>query len=126
MNRFSVRGSGKMSRHVKQPSRIGGVTRGRRRHRPGIERLEDRLAPATIVWDGGFNGNGSDWGAPQNWVGDVLPDLLDDAVIPAAFSGSTISISGIVQVKSVTSSALSLGVVAGGYLVTLADSVVEN
>src|SRR5262245_48672333 len=40
--------------------------------RPRLEALEDRLAPATRVWDGGSPLN-SNWTTAANWVGDVAP-----------------------------------------------------
>ena len=89
----------KPARHRIAPSRGGP------RYRPELERLEDRLAPATITWDGGPSGTSTNWNTAANWVGDVLPGPSDDAVIGAAFSGITISTSANVAVKSVTSDA---------------------
>jgi autotransporter-associated beta strand protein len=40
--------------------------------RPWLEPLEERLAPATRVWDGGSPLN-SNWTTAANWVGDVAP-----------------------------------------------------
>jgi hypothetical protein len=57
-----------------RPSRWG------KRTRLTCEALETRLAPATIAWDGGPGGTGTDWLTAANWVGDVLPANNDDAV----------------------------------------------
>jgi hypothetical protein len=43
--------------------------------------------PATVVWDGGPTGQGTDWLDPANWAGDVLPGPADDAVISPAAEG---------------------------------------
>src|SRR6187431_2447721 len=51
-----------------------------------MEQLEDRRVLATVNWDGGLSGTGTDWGTAANWVGDVLPGSTDDAVIGAGFS----------------------------------------
>jgi autotransporter-associated beta strand protein len=40
--------------------------------RPRLEALEERLAPATRVWDGGSLVD-SNWTTAANWVGDVAP-----------------------------------------------------
>lgn len=45
-------------------------------------RLENRLVPASVVWDGGA-GNGL-WSDPVNWVGDTLPAAGDDVTITSA------------------------------------------
>src|SRR5690348_6406348 len=48
-----------------------------------IESLEERLAPATCVWDGGSPLN-SNWSTAANWVGDVAPvPGGDDLQFPA-------------------------------------------
>src|SRR5437773_6396093 len=48
------------------------------RYRLAIERLEDRLAPATITFS---NDLGGAWGDPQNWDLKRLPTLGDTAMI---------------------------------------------
>ncbi|HMZ48666.1 MAG TPA: hypothetical protein PLP28_06795, partial [Flavobacteriales bacterium] len=45
-----------------------------------LEDLEDRLAPATIRWDGG--GATNLWKEDANWVGDKAPSAGDDLVFP--------------------------------------------
>ncbi len=86
-----------------------------------VESLEDRLAPAVILWDGGPGGFGGDWHAPVNWVGDVLPGPNDEAQIGAAFSAVTITAAANVTVNSVTSAGL-LRVTAGTFSVAAAAS----
>src|SRR5262245_46954680 len=50
--------------------------------RPWLEPLEERLAPATRVWDGGSPLN-SNWSTAANWVGDVAPTPgVDDLQFP--------------------------------------------
>src|SRR5262249_17561333 len=46
-------------------------------HRPSLELLEVRLAPATITWVGGSG----DWNTTTNWSGGALPAPSDDAVM---------------------------------------------
>lgn len=55
------------------------------RFKPRLEHLEDRLAPATVNWDGG--GADFDWNNPLNWDTDTLPRAPDDVIIGLAFSG---------------------------------------
>jgi RHS repeat-associated protein len=59
-----------------------------------LERLEDRLAPATVVWTGGAGGAGTNWFDPANWAGGQLPGSADDAQVGPAFAGRTIAIAG--------------------------------
>lgn len=42
--------------------------------------LENRLAPATLIWDGG--GTDNHWKTDANWVGDVAPMPGDDLEFP--------------------------------------------
>src|SRR5262249_36116755 len=51
--------------------------------RPRLEQLEDRLAPAVAVWDGGSL-DSDHWSDPLNWAGDVAPHPGDDLVFAAA------------------------------------------
>ena len=51
------------------------------RRRPRLEPLEDRIAPAMIVWG---NSSGGDWDTAANWQGGVKPGPADDAVINIA------------------------------------------
>jgi hypothetical protein len=57
-------------------------------YRPQLERLEDRLAPAVRVWDGG----GADTLAsnPLNWSEDILPTSNDTLVLDASEGPSVI------------------------------------
>src|SRR5262245_35934503 len=45
-----------------------------------LDRLESRLAPAVVTWDGG--GGNANWTTAANWVGDVAPQQGDDLVFP--------------------------------------------
>jgi hypothetical protein len=45
-----------------------------------LERLEDRLTPAVIFWQGGAAGTNNSWNAAANWVGNVVPGAQDTAV----------------------------------------------
>src|SRR5262245_38624323 len=91
--------SWKPTRHTHAP-RPRKPAAPRRMH---VESLEDRLAPATILWDGGPGGAGVDWNVPANWVGDLLPGPNDDAQIGAGFSAVTITSAANVTINSVTS-----------------------
>ena len=51
------------------------------RRRLWLEPLEDRIAPAMIVWG---NSSGGDWDTGANWQGGVKPGPADDAVINIA------------------------------------------
>lgn len=75
------------------------------RKRLSMERLEPRLVLATVAWDGGPTGLGTDWNVEENWDGDVAPGAGDDAVIGAAFEGVQIQITSNTTVNSVTSEA---------------------
>lgn len=99
--------------------------RGAKSWRPRLEPLEDRLAPAVVLWDGGPSGTGTDWGVAANWVGDVLPGINDDAVIESAFSAITITSSANVTIQSVTSAA-ALQITAATYSVAMGSSISNN
>src|SRR5262245_53421509 len=55
--------------------------------RPRLEGLEDRIVPATRVWDGGSAVN-NNWMTANNWEGNIAPVAFDDLVFPAGVSGS--------------------------------------
>jgi hypothetical protein len=69
-----------------------------------LERLEDRTVPATILWDGGPTGQGTNWLDPVNWAGDVLPGPNDDAVVGPAAPGQSaeVTLTGTAAVRSAT------------------------
>src|SRR5205807_9191387 len=67
-----------------------------------LEILEDRTVPASITWDGGPTGNGTDWLDPVNWAGDVLPGPNDDAQLGATGTSPEIVV-GATAVRSVNS-----------------------
>src|SRR4051794_33968808 len=59
-------------------------------HRPNLERLESRLAPATYIWTGA--GGNTSMNNPLNWQGNAAPTgsagALEDLVFgPAAGAG---------------------------------------
>lgn len=69
-----------------------GSSRPRRQGRflPRLETLEDRLAPATRVWDG--NALSNNWSNPLNWDFNIAPAAGDDLVFPAgAFNDSKVA-----------------------------------
>src|SRR5262245_57914729 len=103
----------------RQRARRRGQPGGRSRRRLILEQLEDRLAPAVVLWDGGPAATGTSWNDPVNWAGDVLPGAADDAQIGAAFAGVTVTSSANVTVRSVTSAA-ALQVTAGSFALGVA------
>jgi RHS repeat-associated protein len=72
--------------------------------RPGLEILEDRIAPATITWN---NAAGGDWDTPGNWSSGTVPANGDDVVINALNAGASVTHSQNVTdtVNSLTASA---------------------
>ena len=106
------------SRWVRRPYK------GRPSYRPVLEPLEDRLALAVILWDGGPHGMGHDWNDPANWVGGHLPGPDDDAQIGAEFAGTTIVSAYDVNINSLTSAA-SIAISHGTFSLA-ADSVLDN
>jgi hypothetical protein len=111
-------------RRLAGPSRRGRATEARASFRPELLRLEDRLAPAVVVWSGGPHGIGTSWNDPSNWVGNQVPGHGDDAQIDAHFASVTIVSSQGVTINSVTSeAALAL---AGGTFSIATDSLIDN
>jgi hypothetical protein len=112
-----------LARRLAGPSRRGrsAVTRA---FRPELLRLEDRLVPSTVVWDGGPEGTGTLWSDPTNWVGGHVPGGSDDAVIGASFAGVTIVANQDVFIHSVTSEA-ALQISGGTFFIT-SDSRIDN
>ena len=67
-------------------------------------RLEDRLTPTMISWDGGAGT--MNWADANNWITNTLPGPGDDVVIGPAYSGIIVtSFFSDVSIKSLTSSA---------------------
>jgi hypothetical protein len=81
-----------------------------------LERLEDRTVPATISWDGGPTGQGTNWLDAVNWAGDVLPGLNDDAVIGLASQGqpANVTLTGTAAVHSATVTAGTISINPNG------------
>src|SRR5262245_32031100 len=94
--------------------------------RPRFEVLEDRLALATVSWDGG--GGDTNWNNPLNWNKPGVPDpnslpgAADEALIGAGFASLTISTSGNVAISKLTSSA-SLAIPAGDFTVATSSTI---
>ena len=72
------------------------ATRRRARIRMPLagEPLEGRAMLATVAWDGGVLGTGTNFLDPVNWEGDVLPGPADTAVLGDTDSAATITLSG--------------------------------
>jgi hypothetical protein len=109
--------------------RLVGPSRHRRSaparaFRPELLRLEDRLVPSTVAWNGGPEGTGTLWSDPTNWVGGRVPMSNDDAVIDASFAGATIVANQDVMIHSVTSEAALQ--VTGGRFFIISDSLIDN
>ncbi len=109
------------SKTADRPSGGASHVRARsRRWRLLLEPLEDRLAPATILWDGGagsFN-----WHDPLNWSADTVPGADDDVEIASDFAGITIRSNSNVTIHSLTSAA-SLQVTDGTFSVAATSSI---
>src|SRR5262245_59924528 len=73
---------------VTNPFSGGRPNRRPPRARLTVERLDDRIVPATVYWDGG--GLDPDWNNPRNWSGDRLPGRADDVVIDVPGQDATI------------------------------------
>src|SRR5262249_21369630 len=74
--------------------------------------------PATIVWDGGPTGRGTDWFDPVNWAGDMMPIHGDIAVIrqlPGPPTVVTVAGNSTAPLIKVTVEGATLRV-AGGFL----------
>jgi hypothetical protein len=98
------------------------ATRNRlKKRRLILERLEDRLVLAQILWDGG--GDGVSWLDANNWTGDALPGSTDTAVIED--SDLLVRIGGAVTVGGLDATS-SLIVDAGGSLTLKGSSIVRG
>src|SRR5579862_5972587 len=73
-----------------------------------LELLENRIAPATVIWN---NPAGGDWDTAGNWTGGTgpggLPGPSDDVVINALNAGASIThaLSNTDSVNSITAGA---------------------
>jgi hypothetical protein len=109
--------------------RLAGPSRRRhsaeaRAFRPELLRLEDRLVPSTVFWNGGPEGTGTLWSDPTNWAGGRVPTGGDDAVIDASFAGITIVANQDLMTHSVTSEAALQ--ITGGRFFIFSDSRIDN
>src|SRR5262245_38324114 len=90
--------------------------------RPRLEALEDRLAPATRVWDGGSLLN-SNWSTAANWVGDVAPTPgVDDLEFPSVAARKT-NTNDFVNAAFLGLNLTGSGYALGGTPVSLAGSL---
>src|SRR4051794_25139866 len=134
------------TQRAKQPS---APSPWRSRYLPLLERLEDRLTPATRTWDGG--GANDLWSNAQNWDGDLTAPANGDVVIipatpnsasvifdgtapagvtlasltsdePFTLSGGTLTVSGILRQQNNTTFTLSGGTLAGATVQAAAGS----
>ena len=112
-----------LARRLAGPSRRTHSAQARA-FRPELLRLEDRLVPSTVVWNGGPDGTGTLWSDPTNWVGGRVPGGGDDAVIDANFAGITILANQDVTIHSVTSEAALQ--ITGGRFFIFSDSRIDN
>jgi hypothetical protein len=64
----------------------------RRRVRPWLEGLGERIVPAAISWVGGFS---SDWNQAGNWFGGVKPGATDDVTIGTLGAGCVAPVIGV-------------------------------
>lgn len=87
-----------------------------------FETLEDRLAPAVIVWDGG--GNDFNWNNPLNWSSDQTPTAADIAIIND--TGITITKTGNTTTIQAVQSAASLVLSGGTLTVTSGASQIDG
>ncbi|MEZ6134264.1 MAG: RHS repeat-associated core domain-containing protein [Pirellulaceae bacterium] len=115
----------RQNRNSQEPS-IEGRHRKLRRRKLRAELLEDRRMLATITWDGGPTGSGTEWNSPENWNGDVVPGVLDDAVIGLDFASQTIQLSGQTVLRSVDSQATLRMSHSSGSLSLAADSSIRG
>jgi hypothetical protein len=76
-----LRKQSKRSRPARTPRRRPAL--------PRLELLEDRAVPATITWTG--DAGTLNWDAHRNWNLDRVPVAGDNAVVPSAFTGITIT-----------------------------------
>ena len=93
---MQVRRGDRCRKSVSAPARL--VRRAGFAAASSFEPLEPRQLLATIQWDGGPSGLGTNFHDPVNWDGDVLPGVADDAVISVA-ANPTISITSTTSVS---------------------------
>ena len=73
---------------------------------PALEGLEERIVLSTIAWDTVNHPTGGSWDAGSNWVGGVVPQATDDAVINLPGAGTVTLGTGVTGVvNSVTTNA---------------------
>ncbi len=108
--------------HLSSRTKPLARTRKRRRHKIGLEILEDRLMLSTVHWT---NPAGGDWDTPGNWsTGTTLPGPGDDVVIDTP--GITVTHSSTVDdaIHSLTSQA-ALSVFGGSLSIAAASTLTK-
>jgi hypothetical protein len=89
----------------------------RRRTRPRLEALEDRVVPSTVAW---VNPAGGSWNTAANWSTGAVPGAGDDVVIDQP-GNVTVTLSGSTSVHSLSVTGDTLDI-TGGTLSIAADS----
>src|SRR5262245_44643795 len=106
--------SSKKSQSVKSQRMLRAKARGNKSLH--LERLENRTLLATVAWDGGPTGTGTNWHQPTNWAGDMLPSTEDEVEIGLDFADTTITVSQSVTIAKL-STAGSLELASGTFTV---------
>ena len=82
--------------------------------RPWAENLEDRVVLSTITWNTTVAPTGGDWDTGSNWIGGVVPNATNDAVInlanPGLITHSTVAADSVL---SLTTSNVNLNLTSG-------------
>src|SRR5262249_50157361 len=91
-------------------------TKPRRRSIDPIELLEDRLAPAQMIWNNQGGGNLMD---AANWSGGVAPAPYDDLVFPQFTPSQNISV--LANVPTVPFRSITFA--GGGYTIAGSSSI---
>ncbi len=94
-------------------------TRERRRGRPRLEILENRLLLSTVDW---INSSGGDWDTPSNWSTSKLPGSGDDVVIDTSGITVTHSTGASDSIHSLTSQA-TLSISSGSLSIAAASTI---
>jgi hypothetical protein len=88
-----------------------------------LERLEDRLAPATVSWNVDTDGN---WNTAKDWSTGTVPGPNDDVVINRAGSVTVTIDSGSQSVHSLKSSSQETVALSGGSLTVATASEIDG
>ncbi len=66
-----------------------------------LEKLEDRINPATLIWDG--EAGTFNWNDAKNWSTNALPSVTDDVVIPDLSGTPEILVDASTAIRSLDS-----------------------